>query len=571
MAEIKKYLDTTALGTLVDQIKAEDAKVLAAAKKYTDDSGKLYEVAGAAATAEANAKAHTDALANGQVATNKADIAKLNGDANTEGSVAKAVADAKALVDADVDAVEAIANKNKEDIAAINHAETGILAQAKAEDAKIQGNIDALSETVEELDAYIGDIPTGYTETNIIAYINKKAEETLNAASGGSSESAASVLQALNTYKAENDPKVEANTTAAANAQAAADKAQGEVDALEQTHATDKAALEAEDARIVGLVEAEVERATGVENGLKGRIETMEAFWAAAQADGTDSNVIDTLKEIQEYITNDETGAANMLAAIEANEKAIEDMDAAYKAADVTLQNNIDLKADASVVEGINGRVEDLEEASATHATKDEVKAVSDDLAEYKNTHTGDYTNEQIDAAIKVNADAIANLDKTYATDAELSTAIENEVTRANAAYAAKSLEGTVDGLATTVAGKAAQADLDTVSGKVGTLETEMDAVEAKAAANETAIGTLNTAVAGKAAQTDLDNAVARIATNEGDISTLKTTVAAKAEQDDLDDAIERIEKNETDIAALTSSVNSFTAITSAEVEALFA
>lgn len=63
---------------------------------------------------------------------------------------------------------------------------------------------------LDALDAYVGDIPDGYTEQTVIAYINKKAEETLNAASGGSSESAASVLGALNTYKAENDAKVSA-------------------------------------------------------------------------------------------------------------------------------------------------------------------------------------------------------------------------------------------------------------------------------------------------------------------------------------------------------------------------
>lgn len=62
--------------------------------------------------------------------------------------------------------------------------------------------------------AYVGEIPSGYTETTIVAYVNKKAEETLNAASGGSSESAASVLAALNTYKSENDPKVQANSDA---------------------------------------------------------------------------------------------------------------------------------------------------------------------------------------------------------------------------------------------------------------------------------------------------------------------------------------------------------------------
>ena len=57
---------------------------------------------------------------------------------------------------------------------------------------------------------YIGEIPDGYTETNIVAYINKKAEETLSSASGGSTESAASVLAALNTYKSETNPRLEA-------------------------------------------------------------------------------------------------------------------------------------------------------------------------------------------------------------------------------------------------------------------------------------------------------------------------------------------------------------------------
>ena len=71
--------------------------------------------------------------------------------------------------------------------------------------------------------------------------------------------------------------------------------------------------------------------------------------------------------------------------------------------------------------------------------------------------------------------------------------------------------------------------------------------------------------------QTDLDNAVARVAVNEGAISTLNTTVADKAEQDDLDAAVARIEANEAATAANTSAINSFTAITPAEVEALFA
>lgn len=59
------------------------------------------------------------------------------------------------------------------------------------------------------------------------------------------------------------------------------------------------------------------------------------------------------------------------------------------------------------------------------------------------------------------------------------------------------------------------ESDIDTLEGKVGTMETDLDAVEAKASANETAIGNLNTAVAGKVAQGDFNSAVDRVAALE--------------------------------------------------------
>ena len=83
---------------------------------------------------------------------------------------------------------------------------------------------------VDALEAYVGTIPDGYTEETVIAYINKKAEETLNAASGGSSESAASVKAALDTEIARAKAAEEANAKAAADAQTAADNAQTTAD-----------------------------------------------------------------------------------------------------------------------------------------------------------------------------------------------------------------------------------------------------------------------------------------------------------------------------------------------------
>lgn len=77
-----------------------------------------------------------------------------------------------------------------------------------------KGETFATKAELDELDTFVGDIPEGYTEATVIAYINKKAEEVLAAAQGGSSETAASVKLALDNYKAENDPKVAANTAA---------------------------------------------------------------------------------------------------------------------------------------------------------------------------------------------------------------------------------------------------------------------------------------------------------------------------------------------------------------------
>lgn len=85
----------------------------------------------------------------------------------------------------------------------------GDVAKWNAAEQNAKDYADGLDDATRE---YVGTIPSNYTESNVIAYINKKAEETLNAANSGSSESAASVAQALETYKAQNDPKVAKNT-----------------------------------------------------------------------------------------------------------------------------------------------------------------------------------------------------------------------------------------------------------------------------------------------------------------------------------------------------------------------
>lgn len=79
-----------------------------------------------------------------------------------------------------------------------------------AEAAALKAAQDAQKE-VDALEDYVGTIPESYTESNIVAFIQKRAQEVLAAAQGGSSETAASVSAALEAYKAENNPKVAKN------------------------------------------------------------------------------------------------------------------------------------------------------------------------------------------------------------------------------------------------------------------------------------------------------------------------------------------------------------------------
>ena len=138
MAE-KKYIDLTGLTHYDEKIKAaidsKDAANLKSAKDYADSLAGNYDAAGTAET-------KVQELANGQVKTNTAAITKLNGDAKTEGSVAKAVADAQA----------------------------GLETKISAADAKAAGAQTA----VDNLKTYVGTIPDSAKSKDVVSYVNEK-------------------------------------------------------------------------------------------------------------------------------------------------------------------------------------------------------------------------------------------------------------------------------------------------------------------------------------------------------------------------------------------------------------
>lgn len=163
MANTKKYVSLDNLTKYDEKIKKylgdADAATLASANQYFEDNADRFDEAGAAATAEANAKTYADGKDTAIQAAHQA---------GTDAAAAAAVADGKAV---------------------------------------------AAQTDVDNLEKYVGTIPTDekYADIdNVVSYINKKAEETLSAAQGGSSETAASVKQQLDNYKSENDTRVKA-------------------------------------------------------------------------------------------------------------------------------------------------------------------------------------------------------------------------------------------------------------------------------------------------------------------------------------------------------------------------
>lgn len=111
---------------------------------------------------------------------------------------------------------EAIATAKQEAIDAAAQAVTDAGYAVASEVAETYATKDELADQAELADEkyatkqFVGNIPTGYTESTVIGYVNKKAQEVLEAATGGSQESAASVKLQLDNYKAANDPKVAA-------------------------------------------------------------------------------------------------------------------------------------------------------------------------------------------------------------------------------------------------------------------------------------------------------------------------------------------------------------------------
>ena len=405
MANTKKYVSLDKLGLYDEKIKKlisdADATSLQSAKDYADSLADNYDVAGAAATAKSEAITAAQIYADGKVD----ELAKGTVKANTD-----AIAGIKdgTTIDSFADVESALAGKQE---AGDYATKTEAQGYANAKDEAIQAAKDAADAAQEDATA------------------NALAIETINNTDTG-------ILAQAKSFATTEDAKVQANVDALAGKVGTVPEGSTVMSIISniQENAYD-------DTAIVGRmdgIDGKVTTLVGTDTGKSVRTIANEEL--AAQLIGANAkDSLDTLQEIAAWIQSHPDDASAMNDAIEDLEAIVAGIGGEEEPATVVdyVTAAIDaLKigdyAKAADLTALAGRVSALETASATHATKVEVQAVSDTLKAYTDDHAGDYTNAQIDAAIKVNTDAIAKLNDTYATDAELAAAIEGAKTDAS-------------------------------------------------------------------------------------------------------------------------------------------
>lgn len=394
MAE-KKYIDLAGLTHYDEKIKAvidsKDAAALKSAKDYADSLAVNYDAAGTAET-------KVNELANGQVKTNTEAIATLNGGANTEGSVAKAVADAKAGLETKISAVDAKA----------------VAAQAAADNAK---------SAADAVDAKVGAVPEGST---VMTEIQKVKDAAYNDAEvRGLIKTNADNITALTGRADAVEGKVSTlvGEDAGKSARTIANEeltkqlipegAKESLDTLQeiaawiQNHPDDASAMNAAIAALktkVGdipegatattvvayikeLVDAEKVRATGVEDGIKKDVSALHA------AIGEGGSVADQIS----------AAVAAEAALRDAADKTLDGKVATAQAAAETAQNDVDglktSKADQTALDAVTGRVttvegkvKTLEDASHTHDNADVLDAITaGKVAGWDSAHTKEH------------------------------------------------------------------------------------------------------------------------------------------------------------------------------------
>ena len=594
-----------------------DTKMAALEKADSDNADAIAGVDTRLQAAEEKLKsvATTEGLAEltKTVEGHTAALDTINGTVETAGSMLKIAKDAADSKDAAIQAAQKAADDAQSDVNALasTHAtdktalEGAIALKANTADVYDKTAIDGKVDTINESIATKANAADVYAKTDVDGMVDdlEAADLAINnkigeVPAGSTVMAEIAKAQATATYddtevrglidtNAQNIAKeIEDRTGAVSGLKT---ELEGKINTKVEQSVYDAkiAALEAKDTELTGLigdnttaingVSTKVDTLVGTDTGKSVRTIASEEL-AAQLIPENAAESLNTLQEIAAWIQEHPQSASAMNAAIEALEAKVDTGDqtvSAYVSAAIDALSIGDYATAADLTAAVD-RISDLETASGTHATKTELQAVADDLDAYKTNHNGDYDNAAIDAKVKGVQDQIDALGDTYATDAELTAAMEAEVTRANSAYAAKAATEThID-----------NADIHVTTEDKAKWNGAQAAAEATAAANLATARTEITeeiAIAKGEAISDAEGKIATakaeaIADAEGKIATAKGEAIADAEgkdtaaKDDLQGKIDTVSgalntyKTENN-AAVALKANSADVYTKTEVE----
>ena len=361
-------------------------------------------------------------------------IAALNLDTTYE-----KVGVAKDLVDALADGA---VKDNADAIAAINHEETGVLAQAKAHANGLDSAMDARVDIVE---AKLSDIDEKYTVGQVIDFEIKNVQTEIGQLGRTLGQDIVKINSKLKGF-ADSDYAV---YNAIAAAKKAGDDAQADVNALElvvakQADVDAALVLKADQTAL----QAEIDRAKAAEEANAAAIKLLQ---------GVDVEALADVENLVKYVEDHGPEVVQIQKDIKANAEAIDALKAidheAYKAADTVLENKLNgeiaKKADKTVVEAIDGRLT---------------------TAEGKLTDIEEGAEVNVIEVVKVNGEALV------VTDKAVDVLIPTGALASKDSVAEADLEAT---LAEKINAKAAQTELDALEELVGT-EKVADQIDAK-------------------------------------------------------------------------------------------
>ena len=464
MADMKKFLSTEGLSALVDQIKAEDAKVKAYVDKHIEDAGKTYDAAGAAATVQ---------------------------------------------------------GKLDEEV-----------TRAKAREDEIAAAASVAQTDVDNLEKLVGTLPEGSTVTNVVAYIDKKTE-------GIASEGAMTELSGR------------------------VSTVEGKVSTIEGDYLTS-----ADKTELATAIGNEKTRAEGIEAGLRTDVDAIKGdYLKNADKDSLQGNIDAVSGKVTTMIGDDANKSVRTIANEElakqlVAEGAKESLDTLAEIAAWIQSHPDDASAMSKAITDLETLVGTLPEGvTATTIVGYIQEAVAAEKARAEGIEGG--LVERIEALEGSVGDGGSVADM-------IEEAVGAEKTRAEAAEQAAQAQadkGVTDAAAALKAAQDASAHADelntAMAGRMSAVESAKHTHANKAELDLIATGDKakwDTA-AGKAHEHSNKTVIDGITAEKVE---LWDTVDSRALQSDFETLSGKVDAN-------TSALNSFTAITPSEVEALFA